>query len=146
MVDITWHINNQSYYSDRKAADLAKAIRAECAVPPEYEAVYVDEYTMLLIATEGVEFDLTLARKPLREFKAFLETWENLPLEEVWEYRLRLPYIVLTAWRNAWSEAQSLFDPDPVELPIEALTLKQKEEAATPGSPLATPAATLPDG
>lgn len=131
---ITWHITPQSIKTDIRMKALARAIKLHS---PEDHAVYVDRFAFLLSCTTGLDFDMTRARPALRAFKQFVERdAATASGEALWDCCAELPSDLWNAWVEAVNEGQHLFDTDPAELPLSALTDAQRAEAATPGSPL----------
>ena len=132
---LIWRISEVTPAVTRKAIALQKAIRAACTIEPEDAAVMVN-YTYYLAATKSLEYPAQ-ARQSVKNLAAFLPVWEDRSPVEVWQfYQDNISNKLRVAWDAAFDEAQNLFETNPVELPLSALTPEQRQEAETPGSPL----------
>jgi hypothetical protein len=131
---ISWNIAPQTLKTDSQARALERLILADC---PGEDVKDVRTFTVMLSCTRGLDFNTTTARAALRTFKQFIEQGiKGMSGEALWEVRQEIPLPLWWAWIKGFNGGQELFDPDPAELPLDALTEDQKAEAETPGSPL----------
>lgn len=133
---IRWEIVPQSMAVDLEAIGLERMINEAIPDVPEEQKARLSEFAVIYSSTQCIEIDISTAKPAIRAFYAVWQKHDKMTPEQLWRWRVALPYQVWTAWQAAWNDAQSLFDTDPAELPTDALTLEQKAEAETTGSPL----------
>lgn len=142
-VKLDWTIAEMTPGLQRRARLLEKDIRAACTIDPEYETRLVYLCTCLP-STRALRYPDT-ARSGVRALAEFLTRWQECTPAEIWQFaENEISFALMNNWIEAFHSAQDLFDPDPAELPESELNPQQKEEAAQPGTPLTSPAASLP--
>jgi hypothetical protein len=132
---ITWTITEAALWHYRKADELAKAILATGIVEPEDE-MRVRNFAHFLICTSKISYS-DGARDSVKNLVDFLTRWQTLSPAELWDYYLKeIPPYLAVEWQSAFNRSQSLFAPDPAELPLSALSDEDRKRAETPGDPL----------
>ena len=135
---VEFFILTENLGSDLEAQGLERRILEAVPDMDEDMKSRLQDFTMLIAHTDCVEFHFDgREKRPLKEFQRFWEQHTTLSPEAIWAYRLKIPYKLLNAWRDEYRAGQQLFDVDPAQLPLNALTPAQREEAADPASPLA---------
>lgn len=133
---ISWNIAPQSLAVDLEASALERAIKTAIPDMPERQAERVQEFSIIYASTQCIEIETKTAKPVIKAFFAAWQKRDKMTPEQLWRWRVALPYSIWGAWQEAWQDSQSLFDTDPAELPTSALTIEQKAEAETTGTPL----------
>jgi hypothetical protein len=135
---IKWQFEEPNMYSNEQAEALEKSILDTGAVK-DSEKMMVSSFCILLVHTRGLNFDPAKVKsESLKKLPNFLASWNALTPQDLWEYRRKhISHPVWNQWGNDYSNENGLFVTDPSELPDEALTPEQRDEAARQGSPLA---------
>jgi hypothetical protein len=101
------------------------------------------DFVFLLAHTTAATFTFDGTEKPaLIEFKATWERRATLTPDDLWAWRLGMPWSIVHLWQESWLQAQNLFEVPVEQLPTAALTPEQQEEAKRPDSPLPSSAVT----
>lgn len=129
----------QTFWTDRVAEKMHKAINQE---PDATQDVQSIAYTIALLysLTPKIVFSFDGTERPV--LRTFKEQWEALDESpaKLWEMRKGMPTSLVSAWIDAFNEAQLLFDVPDEQKPLEWLTPEQQAEAQQSNSPLAVPA------
>lgn len=132
---VEWTIIPQSLGTDLEALALEKQI-LEAGNVAENAKSFVGELTVFLSTTRGVKVART-APDAVKSLVVLVGKYKSLPVDEVWALYAGLPNKLVDAWREAWKANQVLFPVDVAQLPTDALTDEQAEEASDATSPLA---------
>jgi hypothetical protein len=136
---LEWDIDPQSLFTDAEAEAIEREILATREIWKDEDKSMVTEIAYLLSCTRALKVVGAKQPKPavFRTITEIINVLTNRPNPaDLFTWRLRLPYKVLFAWREAFNEAQDVFSVDPAQLPTSALNEAQKAEAADNKSPL----------
>ncbi len=148
---VAWDIKARTLGSYTRRDALVKQVEAALALnngayTKDIEAnVYTLSY--LLASTVDVRFAFDgKERAGLKDFKAWWACWKgkNADLKRLYNDFVELAEGVIIAWREAFDDAQQLYEPDPDQMPDHLLSREQREALKDPEHPLAEVGAPTP--
>lgn len=141
---VAWDIKPRTLGSYTRRDALAEQIKAALALPngAHTKEIEANVFTLayLLASTAGVAFAFNgKERGGLKDFKRWWELWKSksADLKQLYMGFVELAEGVIIAWREAFEDAQMLYDPDPAQVPDSHLTPEQREALKDPAAPLA---------
>jgi|GEM_PF-6527184 len=139
---IEWRIMPSSPYTDAIKTKLDRLFESIPDLTADEKAL-ISDYSALLSLTEDIIFKFDGREKRLlTEFASGWGRREKMSARQLFDFLMRLSYVIRSAWFAACYAEQVPFEVDPAQMPTEALTDEQKAEAADPASPLPPNAAT----
>lgn len=137
---LEWDISSQSIDADTQSDTIERGILATREEWSEDDRKMVKEFATILSCTDGLKLKRKGGEhKSLPVFVEQVEKWNAklLSFEELWAWRIKIPYRLYTVWIDAYLANQFLYEVDPAQLPTEALSDEQKEQLKDKNSFLA---------
>lgn len=128
---LEWDIASQSLDTDLQTEAIERGILAAVPDLTEENKKTVKEFATILSCTDDLKASWKGGEhKSLSAFVTMFEKWKanQLSYAELWKWRTKTPYRLISIWIDAYLANQSLYEVDPAQLPTEALSAEQKEQ------------------